>query len=75
MTKSNDIQFLVECLTAELLELLMETYNWDMLRAMDELYRSETFARLNDPLCGLYYESAVYVFSFLQNEIEIGKIA
>lgn len=25
--------------------------------------------------CGLYYESPVYVFSFLQSEIETGKLA
>lgn len=24
--------------------------------------------------CGLYYESAVYVFSYLQNEIESGVV-
>lgn len=72
---SNDIQFLIECLAAELTEMLMEEYSWDMQRALDELYLSQTFERLNDPECGLYYESAVYVFSFLKNEIETGKIA
>ena len=35
---------------------------------------SETFQRLNDPACGLYYKSAVYVFSYLQNEIEQGVL-
>ena len=55
--------------------MLMETYGWDMRRALDELYSSETFARLNEPECGLYYESAVYVFSFLKNEIETGRVA
>lgn len=41
----------------------------------DELYSSQTFAKLNDPECGLYYQGAVYVFQFLKNEIETGKIA
>lgn len=72
---SNDVQFLIECLAAELTEMLMEEYGWDMRRAIDELYSSQTFQRLNDPECGLYYESAVYIFSFLKNEIETGKIA
>lgn len=72
---NNDIQFMIECLATELTEMLMETYDWDMRRALDELYSSETFARLNEPECGLYYESAVYVFSFLKNEIETGKVA
>ena len=70
-----DIQFQIECIAVELTEMLMEKYGWDMKRAIDELYTSETFDRLTDPECGLYYESPVYVFSFLQNEIETGKLA
>lgn len=72
---NDDIQFLIECLAVELTQLLMEKYNWDLLRAVDELYSSKTFELLNDPETGLYYESAVYVFTFLSNEIEIGKVA
>lgn len=75
MSKKQDIQFQIECLTTELTEMLMETYQWDIKRALDELFGSETFARLNDPECGLYFESAVYVFSFLKNEIETGQLA
>lgn len=71
---NKDIQFQVECLTTELIELLMEEYGWDIKRAIDELYSSETFAKLNDPLCGLYYESAVYIFNFLKSEIETGRL-
>ena len=69
---NNDIQFQIECLSTELTTMLMDTYGWDMKRALDELYSSETFKRLNDPECGLYYESSVYVFSYLKNEIEKG---
>lgn len=71
---NKDIQFQIECLTRELIELLIEEYGWDIKRAFDELYVSETYARLNDPKCGLYYESAVYIFSFLKNEIETGRL-
>lgn len=72
---NKDIQFQIECLASELTEMLMEKYGWDIKQALDELYSSETFSRLSDPECGLYYESAVYVFDFLKNEIETGKIA
>ena len=71
---SNDIQFQIECLTTELAEMLVDRYGWDIKKALDEVYFSETFKRLNDPQCGLYYESAVYVFSYLQNEIETGVV-
>lgn len=77
MTKplSADTQFQIEALTAELVEMLMEEYGWEMKRSFDELYQSQTFQKLNDPECGLYYQGAVYVFHFLKNEIETGKIA
>lgn len=65
---NNDIQFQIECLATELTDMLMEKYGWDIKKALDELYSSETFARLNDPACGLYYESAVYVFSYLKTK-------
>ncbi len=71
---NNDVKFLIECLSTELIVMLMTDYGWDMRRAMDELYASETYRRLCDPECGLYYESAVYVYSFLKNEVETGKI-
>ena len=69
-----EIQFQIDCLAVELTEMLMDKYGWDMKQALDELYTSETFDRLTDPECGLYYESPVYVFSFLQSEIETGKL-
>ncbi len=67
-----DIQFQIECLSTELVSMLMETYGWDIKKALDQLYSSETYKRLNDPACGLYYEGAVYVFQYLKNEIETG---
>lgn len=69
---NNDIQFQIEGLSTELVEMLMSKYGWDLKTALDEYYKSETFDRICDPKTGLYYESAVYVFSFLQNEIETG---
>ena len=54
--------------------MLVDRYGWDIKKALDEVYYSETFKRLNYPQCGLYYESAVYVFSYLQNEIETGVV-
>ena len=71
---TQDIQFLIECLAAELTEMLMSEYGWDIHRALDELYASNTFSKLNDPECGLYYQGAVYIFQLLKSEIETGKI-
>ena len=71
---TQDIQFQIECLATELTEMLMEESGWDMRRALDELYASTVFAKLNGPECGLYYQGAVYIFQFLKSEIETGKI-
>ena len=73
MTK--DIRFQIECLSADLVMLLMEEYGWDLKRAFDELYTSQTYERLNDPECGLYFESPIYIFQYLKNERETGKLA
>ncbi len=72
---NHDMQFQIECLSAELVEMLMDTYGWDMKRSLDELYASETYRKLCDSACGLYYEGAVYVFEYLKNEIEAGVSA
>ncbi len=72
---NKDIQFQIECLAAELTEMLITEYGWSIRRALDELYSSMTFAKLNDPECGLYYQGAVYIFQFLKSEIETGKVA
>lgn len=71
---SNDVRFLVECLSNDLTEMLMSTYGWDAQKSMDVLYNSDTYAKLENPRSGLYYQGALYVFSYLQEEIERGKI-
>lgn len=69
-----DKQFLVESLAKELIEMLMKDYEWSMQKSMDVVYSSETFAKLEDERSGLYYQGAVYVYSFLKQEIETGVI-
>ena len=67
-------QFLVESLGKELIEMLMSDYGWDLQKSMDVLYSSETFEKLEDERSGLYYQGAIYVYSFLKQEIEKGTI-
>ena len=49
----------------------MEKYAYTMEQAMDALYNSETFARLQDARTGLYYQSPGYVYSFLNSELSL----
>lgn len=72
---SKETQYLIERLAADLTNMAMEEYGWDMIKALDVVYGSQTFAKVNDPKCGLYYQGPVYVFDYLKSEIETGKIA
>jgi hypothetical protein len=54
---------------ADLIQLLMEKHGYSIEKAMEILYNSETFSRLQDANTGLYYQSPGYVYSFLNNEL------
>ena len=46
----------------------------DMQSAFDMLYNSDTYAILNRPESGLYFQSPKYVYSILDNELKTGKM-
>ena len=66
---TEQIKMMQEDMYADLIQLLMEGYGYTMDKAMETLYNSETFARLQDAETGLYYQSPGYVYSFLTNEL------
>ena len=70
-----EIQYMNECMLRDLAMMLIEEYNISLAEALDILYNSETFEKLQNPETGLYFQSPVYVFDFLQKELRQGKIA
>ena len=68
MTKTNDRQFLIETLCEDLIPMIMEEYSLTDREAIDKLYKSNTFAKIEDPQTGLYYQGALYVFDFFKEE-------
>ena len=68
------IQLMKDDLSTELAEYLVTEYHYSPQEAIDVLYTSETFERLQDDATGLYYQSPGYVFSFLQNELITAKV-
>ena len=64
-----------ECMMRDLAVMLINKYNISLAEALDILYNSETYEKLQDPSTGLYFQSPVYVFDFLQRELQQGKIA
>lgn len=73
--KLNDeqIEIMKEDISAELISLLMRNWHYTIDEAMDVLYNSDTFARLEDKNTGLYYQSPGYVYSYLNQELTSGN--
>lgn len=69
-----DFKYMKEAVAADLAELLAKDYAMSIPDALDVLYGSETYSKLSDPSTGLYYQSSLYVYSFLQNELTTGKM-
>lgn len=68
-----DLQFQIESMTSELARMLMREYGWDLEHALDVLYSSQTFKKLEDEHSGLFYQSDFYVFQYLKEEIDDRK--
>lgn len=70
----NEINYQIECTARDLVVLLMTNKGLSMENALRTLYMSETFTKLKNPETGLYYQSPLYVYSYLNREIEYGKL-
>lgn len=67
-------QLLKDELSVEIAGFLVDDYKCSPEEAIDMLYTSETFDRLQDDSTGLYYQSPGYVYSFLQNELKNARV-
>lgn len=65
---------MVECLERDIATKLVEEQGMTIHQALDCLYTSETDQKLHDPSTGLFFQSACYVYSILQQELQTGKI-
>lgn len=68
---TGQIKMMQEDMYAELILMLMDGYGYTLEKAMETLYNSDTFARLQDANTGLYYQSSGYVYSFLVSELNL----
>ena len=67
--EEQDRQFQIECLTNELIAMLMDERGFTMEQAMDAVYSSHTFEKVERPSTGLYYQGAVYIMDMLREEL------
>ena len=71
MTES-EFKYMKESASADLVEMLTQDFGMSMQEALDVFYNSETYAKLNNPARGLYFQSSKYVYSYLKNELSTG---
>ena len=71
---NNDFEYMKEALATELVELLIIEYKIHISEALDILYFSDTYKKLCDKETGLYFQSSLYIYSYLKNEITSGVI-
>lgn len=71
----SDIEQMKLDMVTNLVSLLMEANpQMTMEQALSTVFNSDTYLRLQDEKTSLYYQSPRYVFSFLQTELQTGKI-
>lgn len=70
----SNIEYMNECMMRDLTVMLVEEYQISIPEALGILYNSETYEKLQDERTGLYFQSPVYVYDFLQREITHGKL-
>ncbi len=70
----SEIDYMNECMARDLVTMLVENMGMTLQEALDSLYNSDTYAKLKDPRTGLYFQSPVYVYNILHNEVTNGKI-
>ena len=69
----NEIEEMKADLVIELANMLMNNdANISMNQALEYVFNSETYQKLLDNKTQLYYQSAGYVMSYLQNELLTG---
>ena len=71
---SEETKFLLMSLVDKMVYLVMNEYKLSMSQALDLVYTSETYSKIEDLETGLYYQSAAYNFNLLKHEISYGKI-
>ena len=63
-----DFEYMKNCLTRDILDILVEERGLDLSQAFDLLYNSALFQKLETPKSGLYFQSPRYVLSYLDSE-------
>lgn len=70
-----DFEYQIECTTRDLADRLVGDFSMTVPEALRVVYNSETYEKLINPKTGLYFQSPLYVYDFLKNEVLTGRIS
>ena len=70
----NDVEYQIEYTTRDLASYLVKDFSFSIEQSLRSVYNSETYKKLCDPKTGLYFQSPLYVYDYLKNEIKTGKL-
>ena len=71
---AGQIGILVNARIKDMAMWLMEDFKYSLEEALDCVYNSELFEKLQDLETGLYYQSSGYNYELLKEEIKYGKV-
>lgn len=72
--QDNNFEFLVEYITARVVEWLMRDKDMGIEEALLLFHNSETFDKLCQPQTDLYIESPAYIYDLLDEELRRGTL-
>lgn len=70
-----DFEYQIECTTRDLADKLVGDFSMTVSEALRVVYNSETYEKLINPKTGLYFQSPLYVYDFLKNEVLTGRMS
>lgn len=68
MISQKDIDYMNECTTRDVVQLLVQEKNMSINEAMKYFYNSKTFKNLLNPETKLFIQSPVYIFDVLESQ-------
>ena len=68
-----EFRFMVEGITSDLIQLLMDREHYTLPQAVDAVYNSDIYSALQRPTSGLYAQSPGYVYQYLDKEIKMPR--
>lgn len=72
----NEVTVMKAYMVNRLAVMLMQQHEgMSMQEALSMVFQSDTYQKMMDDKTRLYYQSPMYVFSFLEQELKLGRIS